>query len=51
MKFLPIVSVFMVSLILATTAFFFASSVSLAAPIASTAVHFNSVAVHHTKYV
>lgn len=51
MKDLSIASAFIVSLIFATTAIFFASSASFAAPVASkTGIH-NSAVVHHVKYI
>jgi hypothetical protein len=44
MKFLPVISIFLVGLIFATIATFFA-------PVASNAGHYNSVAAHHAKYI
>jgi hypothetical protein len=51
MKDLSIASAFIVSLIFATTAIFFASSASFTAPVASKAGHNNSVVFRHTKYI
>ena len=51
MKDLSIASAVIVSLIFTTTAIFFALSASFTAPVASKAVHHNSVAFRHTKSI
>lgn len=51
MKFLPLASVFFISLIFAATAFFFTSSANFTAPVVSKAGQHSSVAGHFAKYI
>jgi uncharacterized protein YraI len=51
MKDLPIASAFIVSLIFAITAIFFASCASFNAPVAAKAGRHHSVADHHAKFI
>jgi hypothetical protein len=51
MKYLPIVSAFIVSLIFATTIIFFAPSAGFTAPAAYKAGHHNSVASQHVRFI
>jgi hypothetical protein len=51
MKYLPIASAFIVSLIFATTVVFFSPSAGFTAPAASKAGHHFSVASQHIKFI
>jgi hypothetical protein len=51
MKYLPIISVFIVSLIFATIVVFFSPSAGFSAPAASKAGHRISVASQHIKFI